>query len=246
MGRLCKSAEPNGFISSIESDDKGNIYYVKSREGLYRLNRKESNSKVCLLTFKKDVRGIVWNQNNNVLYMCDLESNQILQYDIASNKLSTLCGTKAQKNSSQKNQDGDFSQASFAGPNAGSDDSVKWNPPTHRDGEASLADFYTPSDIAVAPENTLYVADYNNHCIRKILNGIVSTVAGIPCKWGKEDGNTTTAKLYSPYNVTLHADGYLLVSDYESLRIVDQKSSIHNLSTDEGCKQPCKVFCYQV
>ncbi len=38
----------------------------------------------------------------------------------------------------------------------------------YRDGNAGQAEFYSPRDIAIAPEGTLYIADWKNHRIRRI------------------------------------------------------------------------------
>lgn len=47
-----------------------------------------------------------------------------------------------------------------------------------RDGPASRAQFRLPCGVAVAPDGTVYVADTGNHCIRRIRNGMVTTLAG--------------------------------------------------------------------
>lgn len=46
-------------------------------------------------------------------------------------------------------------------------------------GPATKADLATPSDLALAPDGSLYVADRDNNRIRKVLrNGTIVTVAG--------------------------------------------------------------------
>jgi sugar lactone lactonase YvrE len=55
---------------------------------------------------------------------------------------------------------------------------VKFVPDNFANGPAATALFYYPSGVAVDGQGTVYVADYNNHRIRKIAAGTVSTVAG--------------------------------------------------------------------
>lgn len=38
----------------------------------------------------------------------------------------------------------------------------------HTDGTADIARFWKPNGVAIGSDNSIYVADYNNHCIRKI------------------------------------------------------------------------------
>lgn len=59
------------------------------------------------------------------------------------------------------------------------------------DGSAGSARFNEPTDVAVAKDGSLYVADSGNHCIRKITEGKVTTVAGLP----KENPEDNTYKL---------------------------------------------------
>jgi sugar lactone lactonase YvrE len=95
-------------------------------------------------------------------------------------------------------------------------------------GTRSAARFCLPSDIAVAPNGTLYVADTGNHCIRRITTaGVVSTLAGdlgsaddIDVSYGSTyttvaadlDGTGAYARFNSPSGITL-ADNFLYVSD---------------------------------
>jgi secreted PhoX family phosphatase len=55
------------------------------------------------------------------------------------------------------------------------------------DGNASDASFWTPDSLAFDPSANLYVSDFNNHAIRKIAGGVVSTFAAVtnPLSVGK-------------------------------------------------------------
>jgi hypothetical protein len=72
--------------------------------------------------------------------------------------------------------------------------------PGHLDGAANAAQFNQPFGMAFDPfSNVFYVADRNNHCIRKITsNGTVSTVAGIPGIAGYVDGPGLSCRLKEP------------------------------------------------
>lgn len=75
--------------------------------------------------------------------------------------------------------------------------------PGHQDGSATTAKFSNPYDIALdAVNGYLYVADKDNHCIRKLdLSGTVYTVAGIPGVAGYVDAPGTAGRLNAPTGV---------------------------------------------
>jgi len=96
-------------------------------------------------------------------------------------------------------------------------------------GTGSVARFCFPSDIAVAPNGTLYVADTGNHCIRQITTaGVVTTLAGdlgsaddIDVSYGSTyttvavdlDGTGSAARFHSPSGITYVSSCFLYVSD---------------------------------
>jgi hypothetical protein len=86
-----------------------------------------------------------------------------------------------------------------------------------RDGVGTLASFQRPQNMCVSG-NFLYVADTNNHIIRKIdlTTKQVTTIAGIAGVSGTTDvsnGSPLTAKFNSPRGVTVDAQGYTWVAD---------------------------------
>lgn len=82
------------------------------------------------------------------------------------------------------------------------------------DGKGSGAQFYQPRGVAVAPDGTIYVADYFNYCIRKILaDGTVSTFAGKATVTGLKDGQGEEARFGGPISLQWMPDGSLLVTD---------------------------------
>ncbi|MGA2081250.1 MAG: hypothetical protein ABSH53_11645 [Holophaga sp.] len=62
----------------------------------------------------------------------------------------------------------------------------------YRNGPLNVAQFAHPTGIAAAADGTLYVADTDNHCIRMIKDGKVSTFAGRTNTTFQTDGNKGT------------------------------------------------------
>jgi sugar lactone lactonase YvrE len=83
-------------------------------------------------------------------------------------------------------------------------------------GPAKAAQLASPTDVAIATDGTLYIADRSNSCVRKVgTDGVISTVAGqcgIPGFSG--DGEAATeAGLRTPYGVALDDKGGLYIAD---------------------------------
>jgi hypothetical protein len=90
------------------------------------------------------------------------------------------------------------------------------------DGPASEAQLYAPTDVAVAVDGTLFIADASNGCVRKVdPEGIITTVAGMCGQIGYfgDGGPATEAKLRTPYGVSLDGNGGLYISDALNNRI---------------------------
>lgn len=85
-------------------------------------------------------------------------------------------------------------------------------------GPAGTASFNHPEGLALAPDGALYVADTDNHVIRKIAGGIVTTVAGTG-REGFRDGPAGQAEFSKPSGVAVDEAGALLVADSENGRI---------------------------
>lgn len=84
----------------------------------------------------------------------------------------------------------------------------------HQDGDSRSARFNKPKDVAIGTDGEIYVADTENHVIRKISqDGIVETVAGTPGVAGYVDGPAKDAKFNSPWCLTVAKDGTIFVSD---------------------------------
>lgn len=81
-------------------------------------------------------------------------------------------------------------------------------------GTAAKFNFTTNTGMATDANGNIYVADVNNHCIRKITPaGLVSTLAGNPGVAGKTDGTGTAALFDHPSAVAVDANNNVFVAD---------------------------------
>lgn len=88
-------------------------------------------------------------------------------------------------------------------------------------GPAVNAQLNHPLGLAVDSQGDLYVADASNHCIREIIAGIISTVAG-RCGSAGSDGDggpATSASLNTPNGVAVDATGNLYIADTGNCQI---------------------------
>jgi sugar lactone lactonase YvrE len=92
---------------------------------------------------------------------------------------------------------------------------------TGDDGAASLAQIDEPHGLAVDGNGDLFIADTNNHRIRKITPaGIISTVAGNGTRGFGGDGvAAVNAQLASPFGVATDTAGNLFIADSSNDRI---------------------------
>ena len=82
------------------------------------------------------------------------------------------------------------------------------------DGTGSAARFRIPSGTAVDSAGNVYVADTNNHTIRKITPaGVVTTLAGTPGVFGFNDGTGAAAQFDYPQDVAVDGSGNVFVAD---------------------------------
>lgn len=109
------------------------------------------------------------------------------------------------------------------------------------DGNASTALFNRPTDI-VYSEGAVYVADAGNQRIRKIQDGIVTTIAGSGMQiydgteadimGGYQDGEALKARFNGPVRLTLDQEGTMYISD--SVNGMIRKLKDGNISTLAG------------
>lgn len=88
-------------------------------------------------------------------------------------------------------------------------------------GDATKAKMTTPYGIALDNAGNLYIADSGNNRIRKVSNGIITTIAGSSGSVGfsGDGGLATAAKLNRPFGVSVDSSGNVFISDYGNYRI---------------------------
>ncbi|HOI96658.1 MAG TPA: tandem-95 repeat protein [Syntrophobacter fumaroxidans] len=88
------------------------------------------------------------------------------------------------------------------------------------DGPATQAGLNNPSAIAVDCSENVYIADTNNHRIRKVSGGTITTVAGNGTPGYSGDGAAAaSASLTFPNGVAVHADGNVYIADTSNHRV---------------------------
>ncbi|MFF2728784.1 RICIN domain-containing protein [Streptomyces sp. NPDC058008] len=88
-------------------------------------------------------------------------------------------------------------------------------------GQATAARLNGPFGVAVDRAGVLYVAEYNNHLVRKVTtDGVISKVAGTGAAGFKGDGGpAVSAQLNRPYGVAVDGAGGLYITDSDNHRV---------------------------
>jgi len=85
---------------------------------------------------------------------------------------------------------------------------------------ATSAELNIPSGVTVDSVGNLFIADTNNYRIRKVSNGIITTVAGNgACCFSGDNGPATSAQISDPFGVAVDASGKVYVADPANGRI---------------------------
>ncbi|CAK0748882.1 hypothetical protein CCP4SC76_190010 [Gammaproteobacteria bacterium] len=107
------------------------------------------------------------------------------------------------------------------------------------DGRVALAARIAPYKAAVDPAGNIYIADGNNHRIRKVAaaTSIVSTVAGGVVGFSGDGGAAISARLDEPRDVALDDVGNLYVMDFRNCRVrrVNAASGLIETIASEVC-----------
>lgn len=124
------------------------------------------------------------------IYIADTVNNRIRKIGISNGRITTIAGTGT---------------AGYSG-DAGS---------------ATAANLNSPYAVTVNTNGTIiYVADSGNHCLRKITNSVITTIAGIGVSgFGGDGGVATNASLDLPGSISVDSSTNLFVADEGNNRI---------------------------
>jgi uncharacterized protein (TIGR03437 family) len=87
-------------------------------------------------------------------------------------------------------------------------------------GAAGSAQLSGPQGLAVDSGGNLYIADTQNHRVRKVTGGNISTVAGSgTAGFGGDGGAAGSAQLNSPFGVAVDAAGNLYIAEFGNNRV---------------------------
>jgi streptogramin lyase len=216
------SDEGNHRIRKI--DASGNVTTLAGNA-----NSGDANGIGSLAAFNKPL-GIVL-ENNNSLLIADASNNKIKRLNLTSKEVTTVV-SGSQNLSSPADlfftgkvyiaDKGDHkiktintatSQTfSLAGSSQGNQDA----------NSANQGKFNSPNGLAVDKYGNIYVADKNNHSIRRIsIGGKLTTLAGIGIP-GSSNGPGVQASFNNPHGVLLNKDGnlYVIDSGNNSIRLI--------------------------
>jgi uncharacterized protein (TIGR03437 family) len=140
------------------------------------------------------------------LYIADTDNNLIRK--VSNGIISTVAGVAGQNLSS-----------GFGGDN----------------GQATSAQLNGPGAVAVDSSGSLYIADRYNNRVRKVANGIITTVAGNGADgFGGDNGQATSAQLNNPAGVAVDSVGNLYIADWGNNRVRKVANGIITTAAGNG------------
>ena len=88
----------------------------------------------------------------------------------------------------------------------------------------------------MGPDDSIYVADTWNHCIRKISGKEVSTIAGVSGEGGYRDGAADQALFNNPNDVDIDDHGNIYVNDRANnlIRKIDPSGAVTTVTGVEN------------
>jgi streptogramin lyase len=88
-------------------------------------------------------------------------------------------------------------------------------------GPATAATFAGPKGISAAPDGHIYLADTENHAVRRInlSSGTVERIAGDGQRGDGPEGDPLTCRMARPHGIFVDRDGTIFVGDSEAHRV---------------------------
>ena len=100
-------------------------------------------------------------------------------------------------------------------------------------GPAIEAELNSPTGLAIDKEDNLYFSDRENHVIRKISDGIISTIAGNGLQGNDGDGGPAlAARILGVNGVAVDQERNVFITSGNSIRMIDQNTG--TISTVAG------------
>jgi len=88
-------------------------------------------------------------------------------------------------------------------------------------GQATSAQLNVPGGLALDAAGNLYIADSGNERVRKVANGVITTIAGNGVQgYFGDGGSATSAELNGPFGVAVDSVGNLFITDFSRIRKV--------------------------
>lgn len=216
-GGLCDTSKLN-FPSSTVFDGSGNIYF--SDAGNQRIRRIDAVTKIITTFVGSGVKSFADGNGTAASFSMPVGTNAVPGGKLAiSNDKHWLYCADTENNRIRKIDLTTSDVTTIAGTGTAG---------LNGDGGAAAsAELNYPTDVAVAPDNSIYIADSHNNTIRKIdASGNISTVAGTPGVSGHSSNSTVakSAKLYNPSGVYVSPDNTLYIADTYN----HQVKKVHN------------------
>ena len=104
------------------------------------------------------------------------------------------------------------------------------------DGTGAAARFHSPTGLARDAAGNLFVADRENHAIRKVtLAGVVTTLAGRPGDRGSTDGAGQAARFAAPTAIAFDAGAFVVAdTGNHTVRLVSATGAVTTLAGHAG------------
>lgn len=205
---------PNGWKHAMVVNPTDGMIYTRWYEGsIVRIDPVTNESYRIASSEQGDSYGLTFRPgagNENIMYIsfrnnAGIYSNSIVTVDVA-----------AGKDLEETDPDGakaavEATMTRISSPSTGGG---------HRDGPIASAQFRNLGQIFCDADGFIYVADRDNHCIRRITpENQVETVLGIPGTAGWRDGTRDEALFRNPMGIAIAPDGSVYIADNGNSRL---------------------------